>query len=136
MFELSEKPLDTTALRQTMIPEPSAGALVVFEGGVSDHTEGQAVTSLTYEATEKLCRSEAEKIFAEAVAKFGVTKVRAAHRVGHLQVGEVAVWIGVTAAHRDAAFAACRYVIDELKQRLPIWKKEQAAHGNARWIGA
>jgi molybdopterin synthase catalytic subunit len=135
MFALSEKPLDTVALRKAMTPEPSAGALVVFEGWVRDHNEGQAVTSLTYEAAEKLCRTEAEKIFAEARAKFSVINVHAAHRVGYLPVGDVAVWIGVTAAHRDAAFQACRYVIDELKARLPIWKKEHNSDGSARWIG-
>lgn len=135
MFNLSENPLDTVALRNAMMPEPSAGALVVFEGWVRDHNEGQAVTSLTYEAAEKLCQTEAEKIFAEARAKFGAIKVHAAHRVGYLPVGEVAVWIGVTATHRDAAFQACRYVIDELKLRLPIWKKEHATNGEARWIG-
>jgi len=135
MFELSDKPLHTGALRAAMTPAPAAGALVVFEGWVRDHNEGQPVASLTYEAAEALCRSEAEKIFAEAREKFGISGVRVAHRVGHLPVGEVAVWVGVTAAHRDAAFQGCRYVIDELKTRLPIWKKEFATGGDARWIG-
>ena len=136
MFELSDKLLDTAALRAAMTPEPKAGALVVFEGWVRDHNEGQPVISLTYEAAEALCRVDAEKIFAEAREKFGVLGVRVAHRVGRLTPGEVAVWVGVTAAHREAAFQACRYVIDELKMRLPIWKKEHAADGAARWIGS
>jgi molybdopterin synthase catalytic subunit len=135
VFELSDQPLDVAALRQSL-PQPAAGALVVFEGWVRQDNEGQPVTSLTYEAAEALCRAEAEKIFAEVRAKYGVLDVRVAHRVGRLQVGDVAVWIGVTAAHRDAAFAGCRYVIDELKQRLPIWKKEFYAGANPRWIGA
>jgi molybdopterin synthase catalytic subunit len=134
MFELSDKPLDTAALRSSLV-EPKAGALVVFEGWVRNENEGRVVTSLFYEAAPDLCRSEAEKIFAETRQKFDALDVRVAHRIGQLAVGEVAVWIGVTAAHRDAAFAGCRYVIDELKQRLPIWKKERYADASTRWIG-
>ena len=136
MFELADKPLDLAALRAALLNQPAAGALVVFEGWVRNENEGQPVTSLTYEAAEALCRSEAEKVFLEARAKFGVTGVRVVHRVGHLKVGEVAVWIGVTAGHRDAAFQGCRYVIDEVKRRLPIWKKEFYEAGPARWIGS
>jgi molybdopterin synthase catalytic subunit len=134
MFELSDKPLDTAALRASLA-QPNAGALVVFEGWVRDANEGRAVASLTYEAAEALCRAEAERILAEARARFGVLGVRVAHRAGPLQVGDVAVWIGVTAAHRDAAFQACRYVIDELKERLPIWKKECYDGAEPRWLG-
>jgi molybdopterin synthase catalytic subunit len=135
MFEVSTTALDPVALR-AMLAQSDAGALVVFEGWVRDHNEGQTVTSLFYEAAADLCRAEAEKIVAEARAKFGVLGVRCAHRVGKLKVGELAVWVGVTAGHRDAAFAACRYVIDELKTRLPIWKKEFYNDAHARWIGA
>jgi molybdopterin synthase catalytic subunit len=137
MFELSDKPLDTAALRAALLNQPGAGALVVFEGWVRNQNEGQPVTSLTYEAAAGLCRSEMERIFTEARAKFDTTGIRVAHRVGALAIGDVAVWIGVTAAHRDAAFQACRYVIDELKARVPIWKKEFYQVGNApRWIGS
>jgi molybdopterin synthase catalytic subunit len=135
VFELSDKLLDTAALRAAMTQQPAAGALVMFEGWVRNENEGQAVTSLAYEAADALCQAEAKKIFAEARQKFGVINVRVAHRVGQLAVGDVAVWIGVTAGHRDAAFQGCRYVIDELKKRLPIWKKERHATGDARWIG-
>ncbi len=134
MFECCNKPLDTAALRASLL-ESAAGALVVFEGWVRNENEGQSVTSLTYEAAGPLCQTVAEEIFVEARAKFDVIGVRVAHRVGHVAVGEVAVWIGVTAAHRDAAFAACRYVIDELKNRLPVWKKEFYSHSAPQWIG-
>jgi molybdopterin synthase catalytic subunit len=134
VFELSDKPLDTAALRRSL-SQPEAGALVVFEGWVRNENEGHAVVSLFYECVPDLCRVEAEKIFAEAREKFGVLGVRVAHRVGQLQVGEVAVWIGVTATHRDAAFQGCRYLIDELKKRLPIWKQEYDVSGGTRWIG-
>lgn len=136
MFELSDKPIDGSALRAAMMPAPAAGALVVFEGWVRDHNEGQAVGSLSYEAAAQLCGVEAEEIFGEARQRWDVTGIRCVHRVGHLQIGEVAVWVGVTAGHRDAAFAACRYVIDEVKARLPIWKKEHYADGHDRWIGS
>ena len=136
MFELSDKPLDPVALRARMLNQPAAGALVVFEGWVRSENEGQPVTSLFYEAAPELCRAEAEKILAEAREKFGVLGVRCAHRVGKLAIGDMAVWIGVTAAHRDTAFAGCRYVIDELKKRLPIWKKEfYADNSTGQWLG-
>jgi molybdopterin synthase catalytic subunit len=118
------------------LSEPAAGALVVFEGWVRNENEGRPVTGLFYEAEPKLCARELEKIAGEAKAKFGVFDVRVAHRVGQLAIGDMAVWVGVTAGHRDAAFAGCRYVIDELKKRLPIWKKEFYDAGNDRWIGA
>ncbi len=72
---------------------------------------------------------------AEALERFPVESVRCVHRIGHLKVGEVAVWVGVIAAHRDAAFVACRYVIDEVKSRVPIWKKEHYAAGTEDWVG-
>ncbi len=134
MFELSERPLDGVKLRATLT-EPAAGALVIFEGWVRNENEGRPVTGLFYEAEPKLCASEMEKIAGEAKAKFGVLGVRVAHRVGQLAIGEMAVWVGVTAGHRDAAFAGCRYVIDELKKRLPVWKKEHYADQTTRWVG-
>ncbi len=136
MFELSDQPLDPAALRAAVHPQPAAGALVVFEGWVRDHHHGRRVTALTYEAAEALCRSEAARIVAEARERFGLLGVRVAHRVGKLAVGDLAVVIAVTAAHRDAAFQGCRYVIDELKKRLPIWKKESYGDGTAEWIGS
>lgn len=135
MFELSAQPLDIAALRASMMSRPEAGALATFEGWVRNENNGQPVTALTYEAAEALCHKEAEKILAEVRQRYRVCQVRVAHRIGTLPVGEVAVWVGVTAPHRDAAFAACQYVIDELKHRLPIWKKEHVAGGDARWVG-
>lgn len=134
MFELTSAPLDVTALRASLMPRPEAGALVTFEGWVRQENEGRPVTALTYEAADALCQVEAAAIEREARDRFGICDVRVVHRVGTLKVGEVAVWIGVTAEHREAAFAACRYVMDELKRRLPIWKKEHYADGSSRWV--
>jgi molybdopterin synthase catalytic subunit len=133
MFKISTASLDPVAL-QRALTDPRAGACVTFEGWVRNRNEGQPVRSLEYEAYALLAESEGEKILAEAREKFSLVGVAAVHRTGHLQLGELAVWVGVTAEHRGAAFDACRYVIDEAKARLPIWKKEHYATGATAWI--
>ncbi|MSU48897.1 MAG: molybdenum cofactor biosynthesis protein MoaE [Opitutus sp.] len=133
LFRLSATAIDPAAL-QSALADPRAGACVTFEGWVRNRNEGQPVLSLEYEAYDLLAVSEGEKILAEARGKFLLVDVAAVHRVGHLQLGELAVWVGVTAEHRGAAFDACRYIIDEAKARLPIWKKEHYASGTTAWI--
>ena len=133
MFRISPTPLEIPALRATLA-DARAGACVTFEGWVRDHNEGQAVQSLEYEAYPLLADKEGARIVAEAREKFPVLAVHCVHRVGHLQLGELAVWVGVTAEHRGAAFEACRYLIDEAKARVPIWKKEHYAGGTTAWI--
>lgn len=90
--------------------------------------------SLEYEAYRPLAEKEGERILEEARTKFTLLGAACVHRVGHLRLGEAAVWVGVTAEHRGAAFEACRYIIDEAKARLPIWKKEHYADGVTAWI--
>lgn len=107
---------------------------MTFEGWVRNRNEGQAVSSLEYEAYPELAEKEASRILGEARVKFDLLDAVAVHRVGQLQLGEMAVWVGVTAEHRDAAFAACRYIIDETKARVPIWKKEHYITGQSQWI--
>lgn len=131
-FHLSPTPLTPSELSGSF-NAPGAGAFICFEGRVRDNNDGKPVVALDYEACEPLCRAEMEKIFEEARNRFAVIDIKAAHRTGKLNVGEIAVWIGVSAAHRQEAFAACRYVIDELKKRLPIWKKEHYADGSSQW---
>jgi molybdopterin synthase catalytic subunit len=133
MFRISAHAIDGGAL-QRQLSDERAGACVTFEGWVRNRNEGQPVHSLEYEAYEPLAHSEGEKILAEARARFSLLGARCVHRVGHLQLGEMAVWVGVTAEHRGAAFDACRYIIDEAKARLPIWKKEHYASGATAWI--
>jgi adenylyltransferase/sulfurtransferase len=135
MFKLSPTPLEQTNLREGF-KASSAGAFASFEGWVRNHQDGKSVVTLEYETHPPLCESEAQKIFDEARSKFSVIDVRCFHRVGKLQIGEMAVWVGVLAEHRNAAFKACRYIIDELKTRLPIWKKEYYSEGSSEWIGA
>ena len=134
MFELSDQPIDVGVLRSRLC-HPEAGALVTFEGWVRNHNEGKAVASLEYEAHTALATKEAKAILQEVRNTFDVQKLICVHRVGHLAIGAMAVWVGVTGAHRDHAFQACRYVIDELKERVPIWKKEHYREGDSRWIG-
>lgn len=111
-----------------------AGAFCSFEGWVRNHNEGKNVSALEYEAYEPLCQKEAQKIFQEARQRFDTIDMKVVHRVGKLNVGEMAVWVGVTAGHRDDAFKACRYLIDEIKHRLPIWKKEYYTNGDSGWV--
>jgi adenylyltransferase/sulfurtransferase len=132
-FEISATPLDIPALAASLT-DISAGAFTSFEGWVRDHNEGQKVSGLDYEVFETLAVSEGEAILAEAREKFGVHGIRAVHRHGGLKLGDCAVWVGVVAAHRDEAFRACRYVIDQVKHRLPIWKKEHYVDGSAEWV--
>ncbi len=135
MFVLSSTPLDPAALRAAT-SRPDAGALVVFEGHVRTHNEGREVARLEYEGAKDLARNEFARIEAEARQQFGVLEVHCVHRVGTLDIGETAVWVGVAGTHRDEAFQACRYVIDELKKRLPLWKREHYADGAADWLNA
>ena len=107
---------------------------MTFEGWVRNRNEGQPVLALEYESYVLLAESEGERILAEAGERFALVGASCVHRVGRLQLGELAVWVGVTAEHRGAAFDACRYVIDEAKARLPIWKKEHYATGATAWI--
>lgn len=133
MFRLSAESFDPAALQRTL-GDQRAGACVTFEGWVRDRNEGQPVGSLEYEAYGPLAVKEGERILAEAHGKFPILGAVCIHRVGHLQLGDLAVWVGVTAEHRGAAFDACRYIIDEAKARVPIWKKEHYASGTTAWI--
>ena len=122
------------AARKRELERSSAGACVTFEGWVRNHNEGEAVQALEYEAHQGIAEKEGLRIIAEALEKFAVTTVLCEHRVGKLGIGDCAVWVGVSADHRGAAFDACRYVIDETKARVPIWKKEHYASGATGWV--
>ncbi|NRA68486.1 MAG: molybdenum cofactor biosynthesis protein MoaE [Pseudobacteriovorax sp.] len=133
MFTISDKIIDPLVETKKVYQEESGG-FVSFEGWVRNHNEGHSVSSLEYQAYQKLAESEGNTIISEVKNLFSDVSVRCIHRVGHLQIGELAVWVGVGAGHRDAAFRACRYVIDEIKDRLPIWKKEHYIDGATHWI--
>jgi molybdopterin synthase catalytic subunit len=114
--------------------DPAAGALVAFEGRVRNHNEGNTVVALEYQAYGPMAEREGADLLSEAMKTFGIRDARCVHRTGRLEVGDVAVWIGVTASHRDDAFKACRFIIDELKRRVPIWKREHFAEGSSAWL--
>lgn len=134
MFRLSSTKLKPTALRRKLI-DARAGGYVSFEGRVRNRNAGRAVCLLEYEAYRALAEKEGARIIAEARRKFAIYSAACVHRRGRLRVGDIAVWAGVAAAHRGAAFAACSYIIEETKKRVPIWKKEHYATGRAEWIG-
>jgi molybdopterin synthase catalytic subunit len=132
-FAISGEALSPEELRKAL-EDPACGGYVSFEGWVRNNAEGHDVHRLEYDVYETLAVAEGERILAEAVEKFGVTRVACVHRRGALEIGDLAVWVGVSAAHRDEAFKACRYIIDEVKIRLPIWKKEHYASGDSGWV--
>jgi len=132
-FRFSHSPIDTAPLRAELV-DTHCGGFTAFEGWVRDHNEGQKVTRLEYEAFEALGVREGERIIEEARKRFGVTQLLCVHRLGSLGLTDIAVWVGAAAAHRDEAFRACRYVIDEVKHRVPIWKKEHYVSGDSGWV--
>jgi molybdopterin synthase catalytic subunit len=133
MFAISETPIDTVRLKRHM-QDPASGACVVFEGWARDHNEGKQVQRLEYEAYEALCLSEGQRILDEAIMRFKLNAAGCVHRTGSLEIGDCAVWVGVSSAHRGEAFEACRYIIDEIKGRVPIWKKEHYTDGDSGWV--
>jgi molybdopterin synthase catalytic subunit len=133
MIGLTTDPIDPDELRKQLF-DPAAGAYCSFEGWIRNENEGQAVLRLEYEAYEPLALSEGEKILAEATDRYSCAHAHCRHRTGLLEIGECAVWVGVSAPHRDEAFQACRYIIDQLKVRLPIWKKEHYVDGHSGWV--
>ena len=132
-FEFSRTLPSLEALRDELTDRTS-GAFTSFEGWVRDHNDGRQVLRLEYEAYEALGSKEGERIIAEAVQRYGVTAARCIHVLGELNIGDLAVWVGVSSAHRDEAFKACRYIIDEVKHRVPIWKKEHYVTGDSGWV--
>jgi molybdopterin synthase catalytic subunit len=125
--------IDPQALRDEL-GDAAAGAYVGFEGWIRNHNEGENVLRLEYEVYAPVALIEGAKVIEEARSKFPILHAGCVHRSGMLEIGECAVWVGVTAAHRDEAFAACRFIIDQVKVRLPIWKKEHYANGNSGWV--
>lgn len=133
MIDLVEQPIDPAHVYRS-VQNSRFGAVVVFTGVVREQSDDDhQVTALTYEAYRDLAVAEMERIAAEVHAQFDPCAVAIQHRVGSLPVGEASVIVAVACAHRAQAFAGCRYGIDELKRRVPIWKKEQFARGDAVW---
>jgi len=132
MFKISEEPIAIAPLREATLDD-TAGGFASFEGWVRNHHGGKGVLSLEYSSYAILAEKEGNRVIQEALEKFEIVKATCHHRVGHLSIGDIAVYVAVSAAHRDAAFAACRYIIDTIKSRVPIWKKEHYEDGSTAW---
>ena len=133
IFKVSDSPIDPVAARQ-LVADDSCGALAVFEGWIRNHNEGQAVERLEYEVYRPLAEKEGEVILNEAIDRFNVSHAMCIHREGLLELSDIAVIVCVSSPHRGEAFDACRYIIDEVKTRLPIWKKEHYQSGVSEWV--
>ena len=133
LFVITPDPLDVDAL-VAAVNVPAAGAVVTFIGLVRDNQDGRAVLALEYEAYPAMAEKELAALGAAVTAQFGLHAIAIHHRVGKLAVGEISVVIAVAGAHRGETFAACAEALEQLKQHVPIWKKEYYADG-ATWLG-
>ncbi|MGD9764325.1 MAG: molybdenum cofactor biosynthesis protein MoaE [Candidatus Binatia bacterium] len=134
MFDIVDHPIDADAV-MAAVADPATGATVTFIGTTRDHHDGRVVTRLEYEAYPEMALAEMRKIGDEAQRRWQVARVAIVHRIGVVPIGDASVVIAVAAAHRGAAFDACRFAIDRLKEVVPIWKKEHF-HGGELWIGS
>ncbi len=134
MYRLTDKPIELNELL-AFVRDPAAGAVSTFIGATRDNNEGRSIISLDYEAYPGMAEQEMVKLGEEAAEKWEITRMAIVHRIGNVPIGEASVIIAVSAPHRDDAFKACRYAIDELKKRVPIWKKE-IYQGGEIWIGS
>ena len=134
MAYLVTDPIDVATLL-ALVQSPERGGIACFLGTVRNHHRGREVVRLEYSAYEPMAEAECGHIVAEAESRWDVA-VALRHRVGELKIGDTAVAIAAASAHRDEAFLACRYVIEEVKRRVPIWKREVYADGSVEWVGA
>jgi len=116
------------------VAAPEDGAVLLFLGVVRDHNDGRSVTGMEYEAYEAMAEETLAGIAAEAAERWDTNRIAVVHRTGSLEVGEVSVAIAVSTPHREEAYAASRWVIEEIKKRLPVWKREHYVDGERRWV--
>ncbi|MGM8884842.1 molybdenum cofactor biosynthesis protein MoaE [Psychrobacter sp. 1U2] len=132
-FALLDEAIDETRLR-AMLDEDSCGAFACFEGRVRNHNNASSVERLTYYGYEDLAINQGRQIIADAKEKFAITHAVAIHRIGALEIGDIAVWIGVVSAHRYPAFDACRWILDTIKADIPVWKQEYYDNESPKWL--
>ncbi len=133
MAELTRDPIPVERLLAGSA-RADCGAITLFLGTTRDHHEGRRVTRLSYEAYEAMALAALEALERAALTRFDVATCRIVHRIGEVPLTEASVAVAVAAAHRGAAFDACRWVMDELKRTVPIWKKETYAEGDESWV--
>lgn len=130
---LTNEPIDYTALTE-QVRSHEAGAVVLFLGTVREMTSGRRTLALDYDAFPAMAESTMQEILAEAESRWPIVAAAIVHRLGHLDLGEISIALAVSCGHRAQAFEAGRYLIDELKQRVPIWKKENWDDGTTEWV--
>jgi len=133
LFEVTEGPLSVEPLVQEVVKD-TIGAVVTFIGVVRGFSRGKRVRFLEYEAYKEMAEEKLAELGAEVKQKWGLTEIAIRHRVGHLEIGEIAVVIAVASPHRQEAFEACEYAINQLKKNVPVWKKEVWEDGEV-WVG-
>lgn len=132
MVQLTPEKISIDTLLDS-VEDHSTGGLVIFLGRVRNHAEGRQVRAMDYEAFDEMALTKMAAIAATAREKWPIKKIALVHRTGHLKLGEISVAVAVACAHREEAFAACRFVIDTLKKTVPIWKKEYF-EGGEDWV--
>ncbi len=133
-FDLSHEPLDPRPL-EAAVRSDREGAVVTFAGVTRNHHDGKPVLGLRYECYDEMAHKVMDRLFAAALDRFAISRVRVAHRVGKVPVGEASVLVVVAAEHRGPAFEATRWLMDRLKAEVPIFKNEQLAGGETHWVG-
>ncbi|TXD98453.1 molybdenum cofactor biosynthesis protein MoaE [Psychrobacter frigidicola] len=132
-FSLLDIAIDESRLRN-MLDNDSCGAFVSFEGRVRNHNNASSVERLSYYGYEELAINQGRQIIEEAKSKFDITHAIAIHRIGALEIGDIAVWIGVVSSHRYPAFDACRWILDTIKADIPVWKQEYYENEDSKWL--
>jgi molybdopterin synthase catalytic subunit len=134
LTEITAEPLDLR-VHAAAVADPAAGAVVTFTGAVRDHDSGRVVTELDYSAHPSAAGVLAE-VAAEFAARHEVIAVAVSHRIGKLRIGDEAIVAAVSAAHRQVAFTACSDLVDEVKRRLPVWKRQVFGDGTDEWVNS
>src|ERR1700722_1360622 len=134
MAEFRDEPLSVDEVRAA-VASPAAGAIALFVGTVRDHDQGRGVAALAYSAHPSGA-AELAQVAEKVAGRFQVRALAAVHRVGDLEIGDVAVVVAAAADHRDEAFAACRGVIEDVKSDVPVWKHQRYADGQSEWVNS
>lgn len=132
-FALLDEAIDAERLKD-FLQDEQCGALATFEGWVRNHNNDSQVTSLTYYGYEKLAINQGKKIIEEAKRLFDIENAVAIHRIGALEIGDMAVWVGVSSKHRYPAFDACKWILDTIKADIPVWKQEFYQDESSKWL--
>ena len=135
MFTLCHQKIDANELKKH-VKNPQSGAFVCFEGWVRNHNENKSVNQLHYEAHDILALQVGNQIITKALSRFDINAATCCHRVGQLNIGDMAIWVGVSADHRKAAFEACEFILNQTKAEVPIWKNEFYQDGESGWVEA